>query len=408
MASSAGVNLIRTGEAGRSGKDIRSDIRVVLEPKTSGGVQIEVVSAVTPQDVILNQVGATLRELGVEHARVSVEDTGALPFVIAARVEGAARRAGLSAERRALPERTVQLRPSPKDRVRRSRLYMPGSEPKFLLNISRQSSDGIILDLEDAVHPAQKDLARILVRNALRVVDFGNAERLVRINQLPLGLQDLQELVPEAPDVIIFPKVEHREQVVEVDRCITEIAKRCGVETPIWLILIFESALGIENAFTIATASDRICAISIGIEDYTADLGVIKTSGGQESLYARMRLVNAAKAAGVQALDSVYADVADRDGLARWSEASRTLGFDGMGCIHPSQVEIIQKAFAPSEAELAKAVKIVDAFEKAKAKGLGVVSLGSKMIDAPVVTRAVKLVERAKRMGLIPVEPAEP
>jgi citrate lyase subunit beta/citryl-CoA lyase len=359
---------------------------------------------VTSREVILKHVETTLRLLGVEHAHVAIEDTGALPFVIAARVEGAARRAGLSAERRALPERTVQPQPSSKDRVRRSRLYMPGSEPKYLLTAARQTADGIILDLEDAVHPAQKDLARILVRNALRVVDFGSAERMVRINQLPLGLQDLHEVVPEAPDMIILPKVEHREQVVEVDRCIAEITKRYVVQTPIWLTAILESALGVENAFSIVTASDRICALSIGLEDYTADLGAIKTAGGQESLYARMRLVNAAKAAGVQALDSVYADVADRDGLVRWSEASRTLGFDGMACIHPSQVEILQKAFAPSEVELAKATKIVAAFEKAKEKGLGVVSLGSKMIDAPVVTRALKLVERAKQMGIFPVE----
>jgi len=128
----------------------------------------------------------------------------------------------------------------------------------------------------------------------------------------------------------------------------------------------------------------------------------VKTSTGAESLYARQRVVNAAHAAHAQAIDSVYSDMADMDGLQRWGEASRAMGFEGMGCIHPMQIEVIHRAFAPSAAELEKALKIVAAFEEAQAKGLGVVSLGSKMIDAPVVNRAVKLVARAKHMGLIP------
>ncbi len=164
---------------------------------------------------------------------------------------------------------------------------------------------------------------------------------------------------------------------------------------------ILESALGIENAFAIATASDRIAGITIGLEDYTADLGVVKTATGSESLFARMRVVNAAHAAHVQAIDSVYGDVADSGRLQHWGEASRAMGFEGMGCIHPMQIEIIHRAFAPSQTELEKALKIVAAFEDAQAKGLGVVSLGSKMIDAPVVNRALKLVERARQMGLM-------
>jgi citrate lyase subunit beta/citryl-CoA lyase len=164
---------------------------------------------------------------------------------------------------------------------------------------------------------------------------------------------------------------------------------------------ILESALGIENACAIAKASDRVVALTIGLEDYTADLGVAKTSGGTESLYARLRMVNAAHAAHVQAIDSVYGDVADNDGLLRWGEASRAMGFEGMGCIHPVQIEVIHRAFAPTASELEKALNIVAAYEDAQARGLGVVSLGSKMIDAPVVQRALKLVARAKRVGLM-------
>ena len=140
-------------------------------------------------------------------------------------------------------------------------------------------------------------------------------------------------------------------------------------------------------------------ALSIGLEDYTADLGVAKTVEGRESLYARMRLVNVAKAVGIQAIDSVYGDVGDMDGLHNWAENSRALGFEGMGCIHPAQIPVIHQAFAPSQTEIDKALKIVAAFEEAQQRGMGVVSLGSKMIDPPVVERAQKLVERAKKMG---------
>ena len=408
MTTSASAILTRAGEAGRSGADIRSDLRVLLEPRASGGIQLELVSRVDLYygEAIRRQAHDTLRELGVEHARVLIEDSGALPFVIAARIEAAARRAGLSSARRALPERVALPKPSAKDRLRRTRLYLPGSEPKYFVNAALYKPDAIIFDLEDAVHFAEKDSARILVRNGLRAVDFGPAERMVRINQLPLGLQDLEEVVPQAPDLLLLPKTENPEQVMEADRRIGEITAREGIERPIWLMPILESAIGIENAFSIASASERICAMTIGLEDYTSDLGVVKTADGRETLYARMRLLNAAKAAGVQAIDSVYADVGDLEGLARWGEQSRALGFEGMGCVHPSQIAVVERAFAPAQAEVEKALKIVIAFEEAQAKGLGVVSLGSKMIDAPIVIRARKLVERARLMGILPVASA--
>jgi len=160
-----------------------------------------------------------------------------------------------------------------------------------------------------------------------------------------------------------------------------------------------ESALGVENAVAIAAASAQVVALTIGLEDYTADLGVVKTREGNESLYARSRLVNAAHAARVQAIDSVYGDVADMDGLRQWGEASRALGFEGMGCIHPLQIAVIHEAFAPTADEIEKALKIVAAYEEAQQRGLSVVSLGSKMIDPPVVQRAQKLVAQARAMG---------
>jgi citrate lyase subunit beta/citryl-CoA lyase len=278
-------------------------------------------------------------------------------------------------------------------------LYLPGTEPKYFINAALHGPDAIILDLEDSVHHAEKDAARILVRNTLRAVDFGACERMVRINQLPLGLEDLAEIIPESPDLVLIPKTESPQQVAEVDRMIGELKARNQIDRPIWLMPILESALGIENASAIANATPNVAALTIGLEDYTADMGVVKTADGRESLYARTRLVNAAKAAGIQAIDSVFGDVGDMDGLRRWGENSRALGFEGMGCIHPTQIPVIHEAFTPSHLEIEKALKIVAAFEEAQQRGLGVVSLGSKMIDPPVVQRALKLVARAKQMG---------
>ena len=408
MPAVAKISELRRGEAGRAGDDIRSDLHVSFEERGSGGIEIGLRSRVELYygEVIRRQIHGVLRALGVEHAFVEIVDEGALPFMIAARIEAAVRRAGLVPGKSALPEAVTLGAPSARDRLRRSRLYLPGNEPKYFVNAGLHGPDTVILDLEDSVHYAEKDAARLLVRNALRAVDFGAAERMVRINQLPLGLADLKEIVPQSPDLILIPKVETAAQVVEIDAAITSIAKQAGVARPIWLMPILESALGIENAFAIATVSDRIAAITIGLEDYTADLGVAKTVGGSESLYARQRVVNAAHAAHVQAIDSVYGDVADTEGLLHWGEASRAMGFEGMGCIHPVQIEIIHRAFAPAPNELEKALQIVAAYEDAQARGLGVVSLGSKMIDAPVVQRAVKLVARARKMGIIADQPA--
>lgn len=391
------------GIAGHWGPEVRSDLQVRLEPKDRGGLEIDIESRVKTYygDAIRRQTEEVLEALGVRHARVEIHDEGALPFVIAARIEAATRRAGLGEGTRVLPDRLPLPEASPRDRLRRSRLYVPGSEPKYFINAALHGSDGIILDLEDSVHVSEKVAARLLVRNALRAVDFLGCERMVRINQIPLGLEDLDEIVPECPDLILIPKVENPEQVAEADRRIAEIKSNYGIMRSIWLMPILESALGIENALSMAKASQQIVALTIGLEDYTADLGVVKTSKGSESLYARQRVVNAARASGVQAIDSVYGDVSDVEGLRTWALNSRAMGFEGMGCVHPTQIAVIHEAFAPTAAELEKARKIVDAFDEAQAKGLGVVSLGSKMIDPPVVQRALKLMERAKAMGLI-------
>ncbi len=396
--------MSQRGEAGRQGDDVRSDLHVALEVKQSGGLEIDAVSKVDAffGKSIRDTAGQVLTTLGVAHARIDIDDKGALPFVLEARIEAAARRAGVVVQGDARPERAVTPPHSPRDRLRRSRLYLPGNEPKFMVNAGLHHPDAVILDLEDSVHPAEKDAARLLVRNALRCVDFQGAERMVRINQLPLGLDDLEVIVPEGPDLILIPKTDEPEQVRQVVSWIQQIQHEGGGGDPIWLMPILESARGVEHAFDIAGAADTVVALTIGLEDYTADLGVVKTKEGHESLYARQRLVNAARAAGVQAIDSVYGDVGDVEGLRTWGARSRAMGFDGMGCIHPRQIEPIHEAFAPTPEEIDRALKIVAAFEEAEAKGLGVVSLGTRMVDPPVVLRAQRLVARARRTGLLP------
>jgi citrate lyase subunit beta / citryl-CoA lyase len=390
-------------EAGRSGPEVRSDVRVRIEARERGTIEINLHSRVEPYygDSIRRQAESVLEELGIRHADVQMEDEGALPFVISARLEAAARRAGLGEGTRVLPDRVTLPPASVRDRIRRSRLYVPGSEPKYFINAALHGADGVILDLEDSVHPSEKDTARLLVRNALRAVDFLDCERMVRINQLPLGLEDLDEVVPESPDLILIPKTETPDQVMAVEKRMAEVKSAYGITRATWLMPILESALGIENAFVIAKASEKTVAITIGLEDYTADLGVVKSRDGAESLFARQRVVNAAHAAGVQAIDSVFGDLGDLEGLRAWAAKSRALGFEGMGCVHPLHIPVIHEAFAPTSVEIERARKVVAAYDDAQARGLAVVSLGSKMIDFPVVQRALKLMARAQAMGLV-------
>jgi len=397
MTKQTAATKRQTGSAGRRGDDVRSDLWVELTPRETGGIEIDLRSRVDAYygDSIRDQARGVLEALGVEHATLEIEDQGALPFVIAARVETAVRAAGF-VDGDARPASTVTSEPSAADRLRRSRLYLPGNEPKYFINAGLHGPDAIILDLEDSVHADHKHAARLVVRNALRAVDFHGAERMVRINPFPLGLADLEAIVPEHPELILLPKVEHADQVREA---VETIDRLVGSDHPLWLMPILESALGIEHAFEIALASDRVCALTLGLEDYAADLGVPKSAEGDESFYARTRVVNAARAAGLQAIDSVYGQVDDMDGLAAWGRRSRGLGFVGMGCVHPRQVAVIHEAYSPTRVEIDRALRIVEAFEQAQTAGLGVVSLGSKMIDPPVIEQARRLVDEARRQG---------
>jgi len=389
-------------ESGSRGAKLRSDCWMSIEIRESGGVEISARSKVETMygASIRSQLAAGLAALGVEHCALEVEDAGALPFVIDARLENVVRRAG-GGEKELLPELRVKPEPSARDRFRRSRLYLPGSQPKLFVNAGLHGPDAVILDLEDAVAPAEKDAARCIVRNALRAVDFGGAELMVRINQGEMGLEDLAWLIPHGAQLILVPKVEDPEQVRAVDARIAELTAACGRSEPVWLMPIIESALGGLKALEIARASENIVSLAIGLEDYTADIGVQRTKSGEESLWLRGQVINAARAAGVQPIDTVFSDVADEAGLRASVLEAKQLGFDGKGCIHPRQIGVVHSAFAPTTTEVSRACKIVKAFEAAEAAGLGVVSLGSKMIDPPVVKRAEHTVELALATGIL-------
>jgi len=395
----------RVFEAGQRGEKVRSDCWVRFEPRASGGLEFCVQSKVEAMygEAVRKTCQVVLEVLGVKDSTVTVEDAGALDFVIAARIEAAVKRAGLGNDTAFLPP------PGPgfgarttRERFRRSRLYLPGNEPKYFLNASLHKPDGIILDLEDGVAPSEKDAARRLVRNALRAVDFGHCERMVRINQGDRGIADLDAVVPQNVHVILIPKVESAEQVQAVDARAEKVRLAAGLESPCFLMPIIESALGCFNALAIATASPNIVALTIGLEDYTADLGAQRTPEGRESFWARQVVVNAARAAGVTPIDTVFSDFSDMEGLRQSVLEAKALGFEGKGCIHPRQVPVVHEAFAPSSEEVEKARRIVLAFQDAERRGLGVVALGSKMVDPPVVKRALRTVRLAEALVLLP------
>ncbi len=399
-------NLEKCKSSGNKGKGVRSDCFVTMELSSSNGLDIEIISKVKALygDSINELIIKILNYFGVENAKVMIEDSGAVDNVIAARLEAVIKLL-IDTDKSflfdLLKENNYQ---TAKDKNRFSRLYLPGNSPSLMLNAGIHKPDGIILDLEDAVAVDKKYEARFLVRNALRSLDFYGAELMVRINQIPAGLDDLDFIIPHNINLILVPKCEEAEQILILNSKIDEIKKKYKVEGNLWLMPIIESAKGVINAYQIATSAENIVAMAIGLEDYTADLGTRRTNEATESFFARSVVVNACRAAGIQPIDSVFSDVGDMEGLKENVIKSKALGFDGMGCIHPRQIRVIHEYFAPDINEIEKAKKIVKAFEEATAKGLGVVSLGTKMIDPPVVKRAQKTIDLAVNMGKLSKE----
>jgi citrate lyase subunit beta / citryl-CoA lyase len=389
--------------SGNSGPKVRSDCQMTLELRDRDGIVIDLKSKVEVLygESIKKQCSEILKYFGIRDAFLRIDDSGALPFVIAARLESAIKKLTVT-ELEYLPELLEENKYSTSsDRFRFSRLYLPGNTPSMMINAGLHSADGIILDMEDSVSPEKKDEARILVRNALRQVNFNGAERMVRINQGERGIKDLEFVVPHNVNLILIPKCEDAPTVRNIENRISEIKAKSGLNNPVYLMPIIETALGVEMSFEIARSAASVMAIAVGLEDLTADMGVPRTKEGNETLYARTRIINAAKAAGIQPIDSVFSDVDDMETLHRNVLSSKALGFEGMGCIHPRQIPVIRQGFAPGSEEIEKSKKIVLAFENARSKGLGVVALGSKMIDPPVVERAQKIIDLAVRLELL-------
>lgn len=389
------------GTAGNKGKNLKSDCYVEFEILNNGGIQLEINSKVDAyygksNRVLVNDI---INFYKISNARLTIEDGGALEFVLAARIEAAIKQVLKAEENFLLPQREDNKKPTEKSAFRFSRLYLPGNSPKLMINAGIHHPNGLILDLEDAVAPDKKFEARFLVRNALRSLHFYGAERMVRINQGKRGLDDLKYIIPHYPNLILVPKCENAEDIISINKVIDKLKKEHHVNIPIWLMPIVESAKGVMEAYNIANAADNIAAMAIGLEDYTADLGTRRTNEGTESFFARSMVVNVCRAANIQPIDSVFSDVADMEALAANVKTSKSLGFDGMGCIHPRQINVIHHNFAPVDAEIEKAKKIYLAFKDAESKGLGVVSLGSKMIDPPVVKRAVTTIKLAINTG---------
>jgi citrate lyase subunit beta/citryl-CoA lyase len=275
-------------------------------------------------------------------------------------------------------------------------LFLPGNNPNMLINGNCLGSDAVIFDLEDAVAPAEKDAARILVRNTLKYMDFRGCERIVRINSIgtPYWKEDLKQLIPYKPDLILLPKTETAEDVQKVDAYMTELGAQTG------LMALIETALGVENAFQIATASPRLKALFLGAEDLTADLQCKRTKEGREIEYARHRLVVAARAAGVDVYDTPFTDVNDDEGIVADATYAKALGFTGKASISPRHVEVINAVFSPTQKDIDYAYEVMEAIALAKKQGKGAIALHGKMIDAPIVARAMQTISMAEALGL--------
>ena len=284
-------------------------------------------------------------------------------------------------------------------KLRRSMLFVPGSNAAMISNTFIYKPDAIMFDLEDAVALKEKDSARILVAHALQHSLYQEIETVVRVNPLDseFGLADLNAVVRAGVDVVRMPKTETAQDVIDMDHEITEIEKACGREVgSTKMLAAIESPLGITQANQIATASNRLIGIALGAEDYVRNLKTERSPEGIELLFARCSILQAARAAGIQAFDTVYSNANNEEGFLAEAALIKQLGFDGKSLINPRQIELLHNLFAPTQKDVDQARRIIDAAEEAERNGLGVVSLNGKMIDAPIIDRAKLVLERAK------------
>lgn len=289
-------------------------------------------------------------------------------------------------------------------KLRRSLLYVPGNMPGMLQNIPVFEADGVMIDLEDAVPLQEKDAARLLTRNFLRFYQDRNKEMIVRINGLDTAYaaDDLREILPALPDGIRLPKADSPETVELLDTLLTEQEEALGLPIGHFKIIpSIESAQGVLNCVATARASSRIVALAFGAEDFTASMEIDRTKSGEELFSARTRVVWAAKAVGVQVIDTIFPDVNDMDALRAETMLVKRLGFTGKSLVNPRQIEIIHDVFRPTQVEIHHALEVMDAIKRAREMGTGVISLKGRMVDAPVVMRAARVLKTAVAFGMI-------
>lgn len=287
--------------------------------------------------------------------------------------------------------------------MRRTMLFIPGNSPAMLLNADIHQSDAIILDLEDAVSPSEKDAARLLVKGAIRTLQYRGTEIIVRVNPLDTEFirDDLETVIPLKPSLIMPTKVSGPDYVLAVSKMMADIEQANGMEEgAVGLIPLLETAEGIENAYQIARCDRRVKALFLGAEDLTSDLQAIRSKPSEEILYARGRIVMAARAAGVDVYDTPFTDVNDDEGLLKDATFARSLGFTGKASISPRHVPAINEVFSPSEKDIAYAREVMAAIEEARRLGKGAISLHGKMVDKPIVDRARRVLEAAEALGL--------
>jgi citrate lyase subunit beta/citryl-CoA lyase len=288
-------------------------------------------------------------------------------------------------------------------KLRRTMMYVTGNNPANIIGAHLYGSDSIMFDLEDSVSIREKDSARFLVYNALKTLDFGETETVVRVNGLdtPFGGADLEAIVRACPDVIRLPKAEKAEDVKEIEAIIAEIEGEAGLEIgSTKLMAAIESPLGVINAYEIATASKRLIGIAIGAEDFVTSMKTNRSPEGIELLTARSQILMAARAAGIYALDTAYTDINNDEGFIEEVKLIKQMGFDGKSVIHPRQIELTHKIYTPSSKEIQHSIRVIDAIKEAESKSSGVIALDGKMIDVPVVDRAYRVLELAKAAGV--------
>lgn len=289
------------------------------------------------------------------------------------------------------------------ERLRRTMMFVPGNNPGMLKDAGIYGADSLMFDLEDSVAVSEKDAARFLVYNAIKTIDYGNTEIVVRINSLdsPFGREDIEAVVKAGTDVIRLPKTETKEDVLAVETAIEGAERKAGREIgSTKMMAAIEGAAGIVNAYSIASSSKRLIGIALGAEDYVTSLKTKRYADGMELMEARSQIVIAARAAGIYALDTVYSDVDNEEGFRKEVQLIKQLGFDGKSVINPKQIKPVHEIFAPTSQEIRKSSDICKAARAAQMKGIGVIALNGKMIDKPIIARAERTLQLAKAVGL--------